>query len=82
MPSAELSASEGPLTWLANESMVALNEMLAVPPPAELPRVRPVSADGSGSRTPPRVWVGRDDEGIQDPEAARPKSASASLMFH
>ncbi|KAI0171598.1 hypothetical protein BJ166DRAFT_589655 [Pestalotiopsis sp. NC0098] len=82
MPSAELSASEGPsTTWLANESMVALNEMLAVPPPVELPPVRPVSADGSGSRTPPRVWAGRD-EGEQDLETVRPKSASASLMFH
>ncbi|KAK6204211.1 hypothetical protein LQW54_008330 [Pestalotiopsis sp. IQ-011] len=81
MPSAELSASDGPTTWLANESMVALNEMLAVPPPAELPRVRPASADGSGSRTPPRVWAGRDEE-MQDMEAARPKSASASLMLH
>ncbi|ETS81981.1 hypothetical protein PFICI_06983 [Pestalotiopsis fici W106-1] len=78
MPSAELSEDRlSATTWLANESMVALNEMLAVPPRAELrpltgPPVRPASADGQ--RTPTRAWADNISR-EQESENGRPKTA-------
>ncbi|KAF7531421.1 hypothetical protein G7054_g8900 [Neopestalotiopsis clavispora] len=70
----------GTSSWLANESMVALNEMLAAPPRAELrpttttswPPVRPASADGR--HIPARVWAD-GMSGEHDVDDARPKTA-------
>lgn len=81
MPSADLSVGRpGTSSWLANESMVALNEMLAAPPRAELrpttttswPPVRPASADGR--HIPARVWAD-GMSGEHDVDDARPKTA-------